>query len=417
MLGWFGNDTLLGGDGDDYVSGYLGDDWAHGGEGDDVVKGHEGNDRLFGGNGDDEVYGWLGDDAIFGGEGNDYLSGYHGHDRIAGNGGDDVLKGHEGNDLLYGGDGNDRIYGWKGWDLAVGGEGNDELWGGDHRDTLIGNGGNDILHGDNGSDWLSGGDGDDILVGYYGHDRLFGGAGADMLCGGFNDDTYVEIDSEDIGYDPDSPFASEGVLRADQVLEDRAAAIYDQFLDSILATSEELADSGTGSWLPTINFDTDAFGSELVAGDLISDQWAAWGVKISSLDSRTPAMAFDTSNPTGGDQDLGTDNQSLVLILSEDGDSSDPDDNARGGTFVFDFDRPVMLDQLGMLDLEGEAAAVISLFDSAGNLISETSVDGAGDNSQQAVELGGENVSQMTITLRSSGALTDIVFCNDLGHA
>ena len=84
---------------------------------------------------------------------------------------------------------------------------------------------------------------------------------------------------------------------------------------------------------------------------------------------------------------------------------------------MFDFDRPVMLDQLGMLDLEGEAAAVISLFDSAGNLISETSVDGAGDNSQQTVELGGENVSQMTITLRSSGALTDIVFCNDLGHA
>ena len=416
LYGWLGNDTLRGGDGDDYVSGYLGNDWAHGGDGDDDIRGHEGNDRLFGGNGDDEIRGWLGDDVIVGGGGDDYLSGYLGNDRISGNGGDDDIRGHEGNDQLFGGDGNDQIFGWEGWDLVVGGEGNDELWGGNGRDTLVGNGGNDILHGDNGGDWLNGGDGNDILAGWFGNDRLIGGAGADILCGGFNDDTYVEIDAEDIGYDIDSAFISEGISRADQTLEAGAGEAFNDFLESILASSELSADAGRGAWLPSINFETDAFGNALQSGDVISEQFAAWGIQVSSLNGQNPAMIFDTANPTGGDDDLATDNQSLVLILSEDGDSTDPDDNARGGTFVFDFDRAVMLDQLGFLDLEGEGAATISLFDSAGNLISETVVDGAGDNLQQSVDLNADEVSQLTITLRSSGALTDIVFCNE-GHA
>ena len=40
-------------------------------------------------------------------------------------------------------------------------------------------------------------------------------------------------------------------------------------------------------------------------------------------------MIFDSANPTGGDQDLASDTLGGLLIISEDGDSSDPDDNAR----------------------------------------------------------------------------------------
>ena len=45
-------------------------------------------------------------------------------------------------------------------------------------------------------------------------------------------------------------------------------------------------------------------------------------------------MIFDTANPTGGDSDLASDTLGNVLILSEDGDSTNPDDNDTGGILV-----------------------------------------------------------------------------------
>ena len=63
-------------------------------------------------------------------------------------------------------------------------------------------------------------------------------------------------------------------------------------------------------------------------------------------------MIFDTANPTGGDTDLATPGYGLgndtalgnVVILSEDADSSDPDDNAGGGTLTFTYDESVFIE-------------------------------------------------------------------------
>ena len=44
------------------------------------------------------------------------------------------------------------------------------------------------------------------------------------------------------------------------------------------------------------------------------------------------------------------DAQGNVIIISEDGDASDPDDNRFGGTFTFDFYPPVDIDSIGLLD-------------------------------------------------------------------
>ena len=414
VLGWLGHDSLKGGSGDDYLSGYKGNDWISGGAGNDDIRGHEGHDTLLGGEGNDEIYGWLGNDRIVGGAGDDYLSGYFGADIIAGNGGDDVIKGHEGNDRLNGGAGNDSLYGWKGQDVVNGGEGNDELWGGDDDDRLIGGDGNDILHGDKGNDRLLGGNGNDILFGFLGNDSLLGGDGSDILCGGSGVDRYKEIDSSDQGYDPDSAFESEALDSEDQVLEQQEWEALEEFLEELRLQSEQYADLDTGIKLPTINFDTDAFGNSLSAGDVLSDQWAAWGVHVSSTNGRNPVMVFDSANPTGGDNDLATGDQGNVIILSEDGDSSDPDDNARGGTFVFDFDRAVMLDQIGLLDIEGNEAVTVQTFDSSGNLMDEIAVNGTGDNTQQMVDVSASNVAQLRISFAGSGAITQLVFCHDL---
>lgn len=86
-------------------------------------------------------------------------------------------------------------------------------------------------------------------------------------------------------------------------------------------------------------------------------------------------MMFDSANPTGGDEDLGTPNEDFggpgigragkrgrkyenavargnVLIISEDNDSSDPDDNQKGGIMTFEFSSSVLLNGLGFLDNE-----------------------------------------------------------------
>jgi Ca2+-binding RTX toxin-like protein len=389
VLGWRGNDTLRGGDGNDYLSGFTGNDWMHGGSGDDTLKGHEDNDRLFGGIGNDEVFGWLGDDAIYGGPGNDELFGDVGNDYIAGNEGTDLIKGDEGEDRVFGGEGNDKLFGGDGWDLIVGGDGNDELWGGEQRDALHGNAGNDLVYGEGGADWLNGHEGDDILDGGTGHDRLTGGVGADLLGGSFNDDVYVGIDDSDVGNDPDSPFVSEDIDRSEQLLENSQWNEQKSFLERLHAVSEKYDDVGHGAYLPTINFEADPLENSFEPGDVVTDQWAWWGIEISTADANHSAVIERTSYQTN------------ALIVS------DPFDETRGGVLMLDFDRTVQLDQIGLLSDVG-SESIVKAFAADGSLISEISFAGTG--AQVLFEINGQNVQKLTVELAASGALTGIVF-------
>ena len=67
--------------------------------------------------------------------------------------------------------------------------------------------------------------------------------------------------------------------------------------------------------------------NDLSTGTVVDNEYAAKGVTISASGGANKAMIFDTANPTGGDHDLGTSNLGKALIISEDGDSHDPDDN------------------------------------------------------------------------------------------
>ena len=60
---------------------------AHGGSGDDTMIGGKGDDRFDGGSGDDTLIGGAGNDRLIGGSGNDTLVGGPGHDEL--NGGSD----------------------------------------------------------------------------------------------------------------------------------------------------------------------------------------------------------------------------------------------------------------------------------------------------------------------------------------
>ena len=95
--------NLLGGDGDDTLTGSASDDELDGGPGNDTLFGRDGNDRLIGGPGNDVLNGGRGDDTIFGGDGDDQIVWNPGD-------GSDVVEGEDGEDtLVFNGSNADEI--------------------------------------------------------------------------------------------------------------------------------------------------------------------------------------------------------------------------------------------------------------------------------------------------------------------
>ncbi|MEM6471605.1 MAG: putative Ig domain-containing protein, partial [Planctomycetota bacterium] len=198
-------------------------------------------------------------------------------------------------------------------------------------------------------------------------------------------------------------------------------------------TIQVTVDAGDSLWLPNVNFNVDDGGRQLASGDRITDQFASLGFTVSTTDPNHPAMIFDSSNPSGGDNDLGSPNSQYggpgqgsggvsnsvargnVLIISEDNDANDPDDNVSGGALIFDFDQIVMVDEIGFLDVEGGDNR-IELYDGDGVFISSTAIPDSGNNGYSRVALDALGVGRMEVHFAASGAITDIEFCRDGGH-
>ncbi|WP_184305136.1 Ig-like domain-containing protein, partial [Aporhodopirellula rubra] len=211
--------------------------------------------------------------------------------------------------------------------------------------------------------------------------------------------------------------------------------ITDGELSDIAMVSGTVTQSHVGVCYPVIDFDRAANGAFTEGGDLAADLYSDWGVTISSANPQRPAMLFDSSAPTGGDPDLGSPNTSFggpgvgtggassatgenalhqkrILIISEDGDSSDPDDNAHGGVLVFEFDASTTVHSVGLLDID-DLQSEIRLYDAAGSLIDSFGAADLGNNSYQRVTIETSGISRMEIELAGSGGVTDLQFCND----
>jgi uncharacterized repeat protein (TIGR01451 family) len=220
-----------------------------GGSGDDTLTGNAGPNTLDGGAGDDDLDGGLGPDTLRGGDGEDYAdyvnrsapvtvsldgsassgeSGEHdtvdvtvenvfggsGNDTFFGNGDDNGFTGGPGADSFTGGGGFDTaVYSERTLpvtvtmdgtsnDGAVGegdnvGLGMEDAIGGAGNDSFTGNSDSNLFLGGPGNDVLSGGGGDDILDGEEGADQITGGPGLDDIHGGAGDDSLESKDGED----------------------------------------------------------------------------------------------------------------------------------------------------------------------------------------------------------------------------
>lgn len=217
-------------------------------------------------------------------------------------------------------------------------------------------------------------------------------------------------------------------------------SIDDQVIDELVPFSYQvMASNSGGSQAQNIDFETALSGVALTAGTVLSGQFSAQGIHVTTHDPEDhPAMIFDSSNPTGHDYDLGTPNSKFggpgignggksgrwrndeargnILIISEDPvdniGSDGPDDNARGGKLIFTFDTPTSIEEIGLLDIDS-GRNTIDLYNAAGIRFSRINVPRRGNNSYQTIELDAEGVSRLELNLSGSGAITDLVFCGD----
>ena len=146
--------------------------------------------------------------------------------------------------------------------------------------------------------------------------------------------------------------------------------------------------------------------NDLAAGTIVDGQYTSQGVTISSGDPDHPVMIFDTSNPTGGDYDLATHNLGNVLILSEDGDQSDPDDNACGGSLLFEFESPASVNYLTFLDIE--EGAYVKFYAPDGSYMGTACIPATCNGGQLNVCFNVDNVGSMEVILPGSGAIDNL---------
>ena len=150
--------------------------------------------------------------------------------------------------------------------------------------------------------------------------------------------------------------------------------------------------------------------NDLASGTIVDNEYQSQGVTVQAWTAGgvgDRAMIFDTANPTGGDHDLATSNLGGVLIVSEDGDSSDPDD-AIGGTFRFSFADGADVQSLTFLD--NEEGATVRFYNEAGDLIATRQIPTTADNGQHVEHFDVEGAYTMDVELHGSGAIDNLVF-------
>jgi Ca2+-binding RTX toxin-like protein len=166
-------ENILGGTGDDTLTGSAEANLFRGGAGNDTLTGGGGADTADYATSTGAVYILLdaNGNAANVADGLGFRDQLRGFANLIGGSGNDVLIGNVGANVLQGGAGDDSLEGSNGGaflpgmvDTLSGGDGHDQLRGGWGDDVLLGGAGNDTLHGSGGANTLEGGPGDDVYT-------------------------------------------------------------------------------------------------------------------------------------------------------------------------------------------------------------------------------------------------------------
>ncbi len=203
IIGGGGNDTLTGNAADNIIHGLGGADVIDGAAGTDTVSYDERSapvnvslDGVANDGAPGEADNVINTENIIGGNGDDTLTGNAAGNIIRGVGGNDTIAGGAGRDIIDGGGGTDTAtYADHPTAVAVSLDGlandgttgeldnvinTENLIGGAGNDTLTGNAGPNFIRGLGGNDQLRGLAGNDLLIGDTGTDVADGGAGGDL---------------------------------------------------------------------------------------------------------------------------------------------------------------------------------------------------------------------------------------------
>ncbi|MEZ4265647.1 MAG: MopE-related protein [Myxococcota bacterium] len=252
-------------------------------------------------------------------------------------------------------------------------------------------------------------------------------ADSDATCDDNDDDCDGEID-EDCGT------CGDGVVQDGEACDDGNNAFFDGCTPTCDIEQCPLV----------IDFEVDALGQPILAGEDLSMAWIDAGISMEAytkadMSVGTLPLAFNSAAPTGDDFDLGTPNKAfggpgvgtggkttnklgrgIVAIIAEnlvdankDGLIDSPDDNAKGGALVFEFDYNVCIDSVGILDNDSGETITIRAYSADGMLLSTRKASALGDNSYEYVGIDTCGVRRLVATLTGSGAVTNITYCPD----
>ncbi len=197
------------------------------------------------------------------------------------------------------------------------------------------------------------------------------------------------------------------------------------FLAAALAVGGLVAGAETNQTRATVDFEGLGEGSLVeslqsgvgVTGDAVAGQIAVLGIRRSAP-NQSAAMIFDgTCQPggtalwcTGWDFDLFFPDLGNLLIVSEDGDATDPDD-ARDGIITFDFsgfgEGSVHVESFLLIDTD-KRRPTISWTTAAGTTGSER-LPATGDRRWRRIDVGVDDVVEFTVDLRGEGAIDDLI--------
>lgn len=194
------------------------------------------------------------------------------------------------------------------------------------------------------------------------------------------------------------------------------------------------------SGTPNLSFNISPTGNTLAAGTDVSETWASYGIHISTSVSGNPPIVFDSGNPTGGDNDLGTPNTAFggpgvgsgggsgmlgansislgnLLVIGDDGGVIG--DYGNGGYLYIDFDNPVAIKSLEFIDVdEYEVNNWVRAYDGSNNILLTKRLKGYGENSYQKLAFDISNVERIEVHFQGSGSIASLQFCdNDIPDA